>query len=199
MKNHHHQGGKWPPWPSSTSTRSGSAALRSEHKVLLDLLDRRLRGRAPELDRHSPAQDLEGERAPSARRSQSPPAPAPSGARLLPPPLHTALPASSSTMSRTHTRPSVEHTSPPCLPPPPSGALHVTSVCPTGEDLPPPERARGHPSAENTLLQSDAERRLPEAGAARLRLRPSCLGPGDTLPVPAHARTAHALYTLSAL
>ena len=115
----------------------------------------------------------------------------------MPPPLHSALPASSSTMSRTHARLSVEHTSPPCLPPPPSGALHVTSVCPSGEDLPPPERDRGHPSAENTLLQSDSERRLPEAGAARLRLRPPCLGPGDTLPVPPHARTAHALCPLT--
>ena len=193
MKNHHHQGKKWPPWPSSTSTRSGSELPRAEHKVLLVLLDRRLCGRAPELDRHSPAQDLEGERAPSARRSQSPPAPAPSGARLLPPPLHTALPASSSTMSRTHTRPSVEHTSPPCLPPPPSGALHVTSVCPTGEDLPPPERARGHPSAENTLLQSDAERRLPEAGAARQHPRPQHRKIGNTPLRHARTRAAHAL------
>ena len=43
-----------------------------------------------------------------------------------------------------------------CLPPPPSGALHATSVCPTGEDLPPPERDRGHPSAEIKLLQDGA-------------------------------------------
>ena len=111
----------------------------------------------------------------------------------MPPPLHSALPASSSTMSRTHTRPSVEHTSPPCLPTPPSGALHATSVCPTGEDLPPPERDRGHPSAEIKLLQDGAERLLEEAGAARHRHRRLCLGPGDTPPIPTHARAAHAL------
>ena len=93
---------------------------------------------------------------------------------------------------RTHAQASNTPPLPASLLPPPARFTSRLSA-PQVRTSHPPERALGHRSAENKLLEDDAERRLEEAGAARQRLRRLCLRPGDTPLRPAHTRAAHAL------